>query len=92
MLPEGAPLARGYRHFGDHAEAMDVDRMRELLDEVRAELAADREREWQAISERLAEYGEQRETDGYLTGMRVATGTQPMEANVRSIRRPPAQR
>lgn len=77
---------------GDREEAMDAERMRELLAEVRAELAADREREWQAISERLAEYGEQRETDGYLTGMRVATETQPVEANVRSIRRPPAQR
>jgi len=76
----------------DGGEALDPERMRELLDEVRAELAADREREWQAISERLTEYGEQRETDGYLSGMRVATGTQPMEANVRSIRRPPAQR
>ena len=77
---------------GDRGEAMDPGRMRELLDEVRAELAADREREWQVISERLAEYGEQRETDGYLSGMRVATGAQPKEANVRSIRRPPAQR
>ena len=77
---------------GDRTEAMDADRMREMLDEVRKELAADREREWQAISEKLAEYGELRETDGYLSGMRVATGTQPKEANVRSIRRPPAQR
>ena len=80
------------RSIPERGEAMDPDRMRELLDEVRAELAADREREWQVISERLAEYGEQRETDGYLSGMRVATGAQPKEANVRSIRRPPAQR
>ena len=80
------------RSIPEQEDAMDPERMREMLDEVRAELAADREREWQAISERLAEYGEQRETDGYLSGMRVATGTQPVEANVRSIRRPPAQR
>ncbi|MEV4636524.1 hypothetical protein AB0J80_04145 [Actinoplanes sp. NPDC049548] len=68
------------------------DRIRELLTEVRAELAADREREWQVIAERLAEYGEQRETDGYLNGMRVATADQPAEAKVRNLRRPPTQR
>ncbi|MFI7601164.1 hypothetical protein [Actinoplanes sp. NPDC049681] len=73
-------------------EGGDPERMRELLTEVRAELAADREREWQIIAERLADYGEQRETDGYLNGMRVGTGSQPAEENVRSLRRPPSQR
>jgi hypothetical protein len=80
------------RLSAERGETMDAEQMRVLLDEVRTQLAADREREWQAISERLAEYGEQRETDGYLNGMRVATESQPVEANVRSIRRPPAQR
>jgi hypothetical protein len=63
---------------------------------LRAELAVDRERELQQLSERLAEltaeYGERRETDGYLNGMRVATADDPAEAKVRSIRRTPPQR
>lgn len=49
----------------------------ELFAELRAQLAADRERELQTLEARIAEltteYGEQRETDGYLHGMRVAT-------------------
>ena len=72
--------------------APDRDQIRDLLAEVRRELAADREREWQVMSDKLIEYGEQRETDGYLSGMRVATGGEPVEANVRSIRRPPNPR
>jgi len=40
----------------------------------------------------LAEYGERRETDGYLHGMRTAAGTDPPEANVRALRRTPPQR
>jgi hypothetical protein len=63
-----------------------------LLAGLRAELAADRERDNDALSARLAEltgeYGEQRETDGYLSGMRMATGD-PSAGNVRSLRRPP---
>jgi len=69
----------------------------ELFAGLRAELAADRERELTELSARIAamtsEYGEQRETDGYLNGMRVATASdQPPEPKVRSIRRtaPPA--
>lgn len=67
-----------------------------LLADLRAELAGDRERELETLSARFAEltaeFGEQRETDGYLNGMRAATvGDQP-EANVRSIRRTPPQR
>jgi hypothetical protein len=64
----------------------------ELLATLRAELAADRERELRELGERLAEYGEQRETDGYLHGMRMAAKAEPPEANVRSFRRTPPQR
>jgi len=62
-----------------------------LLATLRAELAADRERELQGLDERLAEYGERRETDGYLSGMRVATAD-PVEAKVRPLRPLPPQR
>jgi hypothetical protein len=62
-----------------------------LLADLRAELASDRERDNAALSERLAEltaeYGERRETDGYLSGMRTATTGEPPEANVRAFRR-----
>jgi hypothetical protein len=70
----------------------------DLLAAFRSELASDRERELQVLSERITaltnEYGEQRETDGYLHGMRVATTTttDPTEATVHAIRRPPAPR
>lgn len=70
---------------------LDRERIAGLLAELRRELAEDRERELRALDERLADYGEHRETDGYLSGMRVAAG-QPGEGNVRSIRRPPAPR
>lgn len=67
-----------------------------LLATLRADLAADREREMREFAERLTEqtveYGEQRETDGYLRGMRTAAKTEPPEANVRSFRRTPPQR
>jgi hypothetical protein len=67
-----------------------------LLATLRAELAADRERELREFAEHLAEqtveYGEQRETDGYLHGMRMAAKADPPEANVRSFRRTPPQR
>jgi len=63
----------------------------QLIAELRAQLAADRERELQLLQERLAElteqYGEQRETDGYLNGMRVGTGAGEAPATVHSIRR-----
>ena len=63
----------------------------EELQRLRAEIAADRERDLTALSEQLIEYGERRETDGYLNGMRTAT-VEPPEPNVRSIRRPPSSR
>jgi hypothetical protein len=44
------------------------------------------------IAELTEEYGEQRETDGYLNGMRVATGEEPVPEKVRSIRRAPPRR
>lgn len=72
------------------------EQLGELLATLRAELAADREREYRELAERLAEqtaeYGEQRETDGYLHGMRMAAQPEPPEANVRSFRRTPPQR
>jgi hypothetical protein len=74
-----------------------TQRIAELFTGLRAELAADRERELTELSEQIAamtsEYGEQRETDGYLNGMRVATaGNQPPEQKLRAVRRtsPPA--
>ncbi|MFI7547592.1 hypothetical protein [Actinoplanes sp. NPDC049599] len=78
------------------APAADQRQLDQLIVELRAQLAVDRERELQVLEERIAElteeYGEQRETDGYLNGMRVATGEGPVEANVHSIRRTPPQR
>jgi hypothetical protein len=72
------------------------DEIADLLAGLRSELAADRERDNAALSERLAEltgeYGERRETDGYLSGMRMATGGDPAAGNVRSLRRTPPQR
>jgi hypothetical protein len=44
------------------------------------------------LSDRIADYGEQRETDGYLNAMRAVTADGPPEPNVRSIRRTPPQR
>jgi hypothetical protein len=69
----------------------------DLLAAFRTELATDRERELQVLGERITaltnEYGEQRETDGYLHGMRVATtSTDPSDATVHAIRRPPSPR
>jgi hypothetical protein len=76
--------------------AADPRQLDQLIAELRAQLAADRERELQVLEERIAElteeYGEQRETDGYLNGMRVATGEKPVEAKVHSIRRTPPSR
>jgi len=66
------------------------EQLDELLAKLRSELAADRGSELQLLDERLAEYGERRETDGYLRGMRMATTGE--EANVRAIRRLPPQR
>ena len=67
-----------------------------LLADLRAQLASDRERDNHALSERLAEltaeHGERRETDGYLSGMRMATTDDASAGNVRSLRRPPPQR
>ena len=61
--------------------ATDQQQLDQLIAELRAQLAADRERELQVLEGRIAalteEYGEQRETDGYLNGMRVATGEEP---------------
>lgn len=70
--------------------APDLAELNVLFTDLRAELAEDRERDLRALGERLAEYGEQRETDGYLHGMRTATTkNEPPEANVRAFRRNP---
>ena len=75
--------------------AADQRQLDQLITELRAQLAADRERELRVLQERITElteeYGEQRETDGYLNGMRVATGEAPAPAKVHSIRRNPPQ-
>jgi hypothetical protein len=76
--------------------AGDARQLDQLMSELRAQLAADRERELQMLEKRIAElteeYGEQRETDGYLNGMRVATGGDSPPAKVHAIRRTPPQR
>jgi hypothetical protein len=70
----------------------DQQQLSELLGKLRTELAADRERDLRVLDERITDYGERRETDGYLHGMRAATAEPTVEANVRSFRRPPPQR
>jgi len=78
------------------ANRPDPAQTNDLFTELREQLAADRERELETLGERIAalttEYGEQRETDGYLNGMRVAAADTPREENVRPIRRQPPQR
>jgi hypothetical protein len=72
------------------------EELSEMLAGLRAEIAADRERDLEALSERMAEltveFGERRETDGYLNGMRTATSAVPPEAKVRALRRNPPPR
>jgi hypothetical protein len=74
----------------------DAPQLDQLISELRAQLAADREQELRMLQERIAElteeYGEQRETDGYLNGMRVATGGDSPPAKVHAIRRTPPPR
>jgi hypothetical protein len=76
--------------------ATDPPQIDELIARLHAELAADQERELRALGERIAaltnEYGERRETDGYLNGMRAASLEDPVDPTVRPIRRTPPQR
>jgi hypothetical protein len=76
--------------------AADGPPLDQLIAELREQLATDRERELKVLEKHIVElteeYGEQRETDGYLNGMRVATGEEPGSAKVHSIRRTPPQR
>jgi hypothetical protein len=62
-----------------------------MLAAVREELAADRRADLAALEARLtaltAEYGEQRETDGYVNGMRVATRPPAQSGDVRPLHR-----
>ena len=88
------------RHLRQHQEpppsGVNRDELSALLADLRARIAADREQDLRALGDRVAEmtgeYGERRETDGYLSGMRTATVNDPPEANVRSFRRTPPQR
>ena len=65
--------------------APEPERLAELITKLRAEVSV--------LDERITDYGERRETDGYLHGMRAATAEPTVEANVRSFRRqPPPQR
>jgi hypothetical protein len=68
----------------------------EIVADLRSQLAADREHELRLLEQRFAvltsEYGEERETDGYLRGMRVAAADDPADAKIHSIRRTPPQR
>jgi hypothetical protein len=63
----------------------------ELLATVREELAADRRADLAELEARLTalttEYGEQRETDGYVNGMRVATRPPNQSGEVRPLHR-----
>ncbi|MGX6600672.1 hypothetical protein ACWKSP_00835 [Micromonosporaceae bacterium Da 78-11] len=79
------------QHEASSTPGPDADELTRLLADLRTELAVDRERELEALGDRLAEFAEQRETDGYLRGMRNAAST-PTEANVRNLRRTPPQR
>ena len=76
--------------------AVSKEELSHLLADLRAELAGDLERDLRALGGRLeeltGEYGERRETDGYLNGMRTATVSDPPEPNVRSFPRTPPQR
>jgi hypothetical protein len=73
-------------------EPAPVHELDDMFAEFRSQLAADRDRERQLLEERITEltteYGEQRETDGYLNGLRVATTEEPA-SKVSSIRRVP---
>ncbi|WP_433301238.1 hypothetical protein ACQP2F_05515 [Actinoplanes sp. CA-030573] len=76
---------------------LSADELGARLEAFRAELASDRENELRTLSERMteltSEYGERRETDGYLSGMRTATSNEsPPQANVRAFRRTPPPR
>jgi hypothetical protein len=62
-----------------------------LLGELRSQLTEDQAALGDRLAEVTGEYGERRETDGYLSGMRMATGDEPSPGNVRALRRTPPQ-
>jgi len=66
------------------------DDLNALLGDLRAEIASDLNNLAESMADMTSEYGERRETDGYLSGMRAATGGEPPpDANVRALRRSP---
>ena len=68
------------------------DELSAVLADLRAQLARDRANELRAFGDLIEEYGERRETEGYLNGMRTATMSDQPEPNVRAFRRTPPQR
>ena len=74
------------------ASAIGREELDSVLADLRAELSGDRAQDLQVLGERIEEYGERRETDGYLNGMRAATASERPEPNVRSFRRTPPPR
>ena len=82
------------QHVAPTPPGVSGDDLNALLGDLRAEIASDRERDLRNLADTMAEmtteYGERRETDGYLGGMRAATGAEPPpDANVRALRRSP---
>ena len=64
----------------------------EQLAGLRAEIGADLEALGDRLTDLTTEFGERRETDGYLYGMRTATAADQPEAKVRALRRNPPTR
>jgi hypothetical protein len=66
---------------------------RTMMATLRAELAEDRRVELAALEERMrdltVEYGDQRETEGYVNGLRAANRPHPGGAEVRPLHRVP---
>jgi hypothetical protein len=92
VLSRDQILLRLRQHSGaDTAPPAGRDELSPLLADFRAEVAAELRTLGDRFTEATAEYGERRETDGYLNGMRTASLEGP-ESNIRSIRRTPPQR
>lgn len=81
----------------EHGMAPAVDDIRAELTSLRAKLAQDRQEELAEVERRIIavatemarEYGDQRETEGYLSGMRTATSSQINVGELRTLRSVP---